>query len=46
MGCGHGDDDCACEIKIEDSIVVIICKDIDISALRSSLRTMMDMKSE
>lgn len=45
MGCGR-DDDCACRIDIDDSIVVIICGDIDINTLRNSLKAMMDMKSE
>lgn len=37
-------EECNCSIEIKDSIVVIICGDIEIDKLKDCLKTMPDVK--
>jgi len=43
MGCEEGKE-CNCRIEIEDSIVVIICGEIEVERLRESLQTALEVK--
>jgi hypothetical protein len=43
MDCGRVEE-CNCRIKIDNSIVIIICGDIDVDRLRDSLKTLVDLK--
>ncbi|MDF9409977.1 MAG: hypothetical protein A4E52_00008 [Pelotomaculum sp. PtaB.Bin013] len=43
MGCEE-EKECGCRITIEDSIVIIICGEIEVERLRESLQTALEVK--
>lgn len=43
MGCEE-EKECNCRIEIKDSIVLIICGDVDVDKLRDSLQTALEVK--
>jgi len=47
MGCEYDKgEECNCCIEIEDSIVFIICGEVDINRLRGSLQTALEVKGD
>jgi len=46
MGCGYDEErECNCRLEIKDSIVVIICGEVDVDGLRKSLQTALEVKN-
>jgi len=45
MSCEYDEKkECNCRIEIEDSIVVIICGEIDVDRLKKSLKSALELK--
>ncbi len=44
MVCDKRDQECNCCIEVRESLVIIICRDMDESDLRNSYQTFIDLK--